>query len=317
MFSRNRSNNQLPEFGEDSEMRNDDKEKGKSAPWKMQYEQDKNRVYWRYISLLFIMWLVVIHYYENIVVKRAMMKCNWSKWEQWPKDAQSHKVALFADPQIMDAHSYPGRPAIVNYFTRVLLDHYHERNWKYVNYYLEPNTNFFLGDLFDGGRYWEDEYWFQEYSRFHKIFPKKESVKTIMSLPGNHDIGFGDTVIESSLNRWTAYFGEPSSYHDFGNHTFVLVDTISLSDKANLNISKVPREFMNKFAEGEHPLPKFLLTHVPLWRNAKQQNCGSLRESKKTFPIQKGDQYQTVIDSAASVSYTHLDVYKRQSQRKN
>ncbi|CCD22268.1 putative lipid phosphatase CDC1 NDAI_0A01100 [Naumovozyma dairenensis CBS 421] len=301
MFSRNRSknNNNNKKRDEEKEERSEmfaDIEKGIPVN-NIEIQNDgKVRVYWRYIVILFTMWLLLIHYYESIVVKRAMRKCQWSRWETWSKGTVSHKVALFADPQIMDAHSYPGRPVIVNYLTRVMLDHYHERNWKYVHYYLDPDTNFFLGDLFDGGRYWDDDYWLKEYTRFNKIFPKKQSRMTVMSLPGNHDIGFGDTVIESSLERFTTYFGDPSAYVDVGNHTFVLVDTISLSDKLNSNVSEVPKKFLNEFAMGSHPMTKILLTHVPLWRNANQQKCGSLRESKKAFPIQKGDQYQTVID---------------------
>lgn len=148
-----------------------------------------------------------------------MKKCQWSTWEDWPEGAESHRVGLFADPQIMDEYSYPGRPQIVNYFTRVIVDHYHRRNWKYVQYYLDPDSNFFLGDLFDGGRNWDDKQWIKEYTRFNQIFPKKPLRRTVMSLPGNHDIGFGDTVVESSLQRFSSYFGETSSSLDAGNHT--------------------------------------------------------------------------------------------------
>lgn len=259
-----------------------------------------NSIYWRYIILLLSLWIVVIHYYERTVVKRAMRNCEWSNWEKWPENAESYKVGLFADPQIMDKYSYPGRLSVVNYATRLLLDNYHKRNWKFVQYYLDPDASFFLGDLFDGGRYWEDDYWHAEYERFNRIFPKKPNRKTVMSIPGNHDIGFGDTIIESSLKRFSTYFGETSTSLDLGNHTFVLLDTISLSDKQNMNISDIPKEFLNNFANNEYPYPKVLLTHVPLWRNPEYQKCGNMRESGKPFPLGKGDQYQTVIDEYIS-----------------
>lgn len=246
--------------------------------------------------MLLCMWIMLINYYERTVVKRVIKRCEWSKWEKWPSDVNSHRVGLFADPQIMDAHSYPNRPWIINYFTRVILDTYHKKNWKYVQYLLEPDTNFFLGDLFDGGREWADEEWLGEYVRFNEIFPKVPSSRTIMSIPGNHDIGFGNTIREESLDRFSTYFGEPSSFYDIGNHTFVLLDTISLSDEANPDVSAVPKSFLNDFATGDHPLPKILLSHVPLYRNPEQQKCGNLRESKKNFPLQQGEQYQTVID---------------------
>ncbi|EJS42347.1 cdc1p [Saccharomyces arboricola H-6] len=294
MVYRNRSKSILSKHSKKS----DDKVHHKSHSKKKSKSKNKkkSRSYWRHILIVWILWLGLIYYYESVVVKRAMRKCQWSRWENWPEGAESHKVGLFADPQIMDNYSYPNRSQIVNYFTRVLVDHYHRRNWKYVQYYLDPDSNFFLGDLFDGGRYWDDEYWIKEYTRFNEIFPKKPLRRTIMSIPGNHDIGFGDAVIESSLQRFSSYFGETSSTLEVGNHTFVLLDTISLSDKTNPDVSRLPMEFLNNFSMGSHPQPRILLSHVPLWRNPEQQTCGKLRESKKPFPIEKGVQYQTVID---------------------
>lgn len=273
------------------------------------YFKWKLRVFWKLCAVSLIAWFLVINHYEHIAVKHALNKCAWDRWEHWPTDptlpkkkqhVDSHKVALFADPQIMDKHSYPNRPWIVNYVTQILVDHYHKRNWRYVQYHLKPQTNFFLGDLFDGGSYWDDDYWMKEYNRFNDIFPKKPETRTVMSLPGNHDIGFGDTIVESSLDRFAAYFGPTSSSIDVGNHTFVLVDTISLSDRTNPNVSDVPRQFLNNWTRQAHPYPRILLTHVPLYRNPEVQTCGKQRESHKKFPIQKGVQYQTVIDSDLS-----------------
>lgn len=170
----------------------------------------KLHIYWRYIFVLLIGWLLLIQYYERTVVKRAMKKCDWDQWEEWDSKVVAHRVGLYADPQIMDLYSYPSRPTIVNWFTRQILDNYHARNWKFFHYYMKPDSVFFLGDLFDGGRNWEVNEWITEYKRFNSIFPKKPGHLTVMSLPGNHDIGFGDTIIESSLERFTTFFGDLS-----------------------------------------------------------------------------------------------------------
>ncbi|KAK5962146.1 putative lipid phosphatase CDC1 PWA37_000181 [Arxiozyma heterogenica] len=265
------------------------------------FENQLSTLHWKLFLYSSLFWIVLISYYETSYVRSTLNKCQWNRWEKWSSNSQPHRVALYADPQIMDAHSYPDRPRIINYITRAIVDHYHIRNWKYIQYYLDPDTNFFLGDLFDGGRRWNDQYWINEYERFHSIFPKKSNRKTVFSLPGNHDIGFGDTVIESSFKRFSTFFGETSSTHDVGNHTFVLLDTISLSDTSNENISSVPKEFLNQYStQKEHPFPRILLTHVPLWRDPEEQQCGPRRESKKPFPIVRGEQYQTVIDSSIS-----------------
>lgn len=252
------------------------------------------------ILKIWLMWACVIHYYEHTVVLRAMKHCLWKNWETFGVDAEPHHVALFADPQIMDDHSYPGRPYIVNEITRIILDHYLSRNWKYVQHYLSPDSTFFLGDLFDGGREWGDEYWLKEYERFHKIFPRVPGKIMKTNVAGNHDIGFGDTVVRSSLDRFSAHFGEMNEYFDVGNHTFVVLDTISLSDTVDPYVSGFPKKFLQDFNRLDHTNPKILLSHVPLFRDPEQQTCGTERESHKLFPLTKGEQYQTVISPALS-----------------
>jgi len=53
--------------------------------------------------------------------------------------------------------------------------------------------------------------------------------KLIASLPGNHDLGFGNGIQEPVRQRFQAYFGESNRVDVIGNHTFVSVDTLSLS----------------------------------------------------------------------------------------
>ncbi|SCV04121.1 LANO_0G08284g1_1 [Lachancea nothofagi CBS 11611] len=271
----------------------------KNVPLRPKMDQKRQgwpKVYWRHLASLLCLWICLVQYYEVTFVKRAINRCKWSNWEHWPKTADPHHMAVLADPQIMDAHSYPGRPWIVNFFTQNVLDNYHARNWKQIHHTLDPDSTFFLGDLFDGGRRWNDSAWISEYVRFNSIFPKKPNRLTVMSLPGNHDIGFGDTVVEESLSRFKSFFGDPSSKWEVGNHTIVLLDTISLSDSKSERVSSVPRDFLNRFAESPKSNPRILFTHVPLWRDPVSQTCGPDRESKKPFPMEQGLQYQTVID---------------------
>lgn len=106
-----------------------------------------------------------------------------------------------ADPQIVDPHSYPGRPWPLSSLTVVVSDNYLRRGYNEVNRQLDPDSIFFLGDLFDGGREWKtthgdfsdaewsqqhpqneqryvkkwrkkygDDFWLREYARFGSIF---------------------------------------------------------------------------------------------------------------------------------------------------
>lgn len=256
------------------------------------------KIQWKLIVYFVILWIMVVHFFERTVPKNAFKRCEWNNWEGWnekSKSAVPHRVALIADPQIVDEHTYEDRPLIVTYFIKKISDNYLYRNHIYLNHYLDPDSMIFLGDLFDGGREWDDSIWMKEFKRFNKIFPKKVNRNCIQSLPGNHDIGFQKVDYEVS-KRFNAFFGEPNDFYELGNHSIVLLDSISLS-YANPKIQREPMEFLNTLNDKLNPqFPRILLTHVPLYRFNDKQLCGPLRESHKKFPVRKGHQYQTVID---------------------
>jgi hypothetical protein len=70
-------------------------------------------------------------------------------------------------------------------------------------------------------------------------------------LPGNHDLGFASGVTQSVRNRFNAYFGESNRIDIIGNHTFVSVDTVSLSAKGDEggveDIWKPAADFLDTF----------------------------------------------------------------------
>lgn len=125
---------------------------------------------------------------------------------------------------------------------------------------LDPETVFFLGDLFDGGREWStshsksldsrwhmysQDYWLGEYDRFGKVFLEPWKVGTalkgngrnrrlIASLPGNHDLGFGNGIRLPVRRRFHTFFGHGDRIDAIGNHTFVSIDAVSLSAKSQM-----------------------------------------------------------------------------------
>lgn len=161
----------------------------------------------------------------------------------------------------MDPHTYPGRPWPLSTLTVKHTDLYLRKSFKLLQKYLAPDTVVFLGDLFDGGREWSTDaytgpenesldkqwnrygeaFWLREYERFDRIFidPWIHGGKTLRkgqigqrllaSLPGNHDLGFGIGIRLPVRNRFNAYFGEGNRIDVIGNHTFVSLDTVSLS----------------------------------------------------------------------------------------
>ena len=140
---------------------------------------------------------------------------------------------------------------------------------------LQPSTVYFLGDLFDGGREWstlaskspekvwnkyDTDFWLQEYRRFGEIFfdpwimyaaksnPSADR-KIISSLPGNHDLGIGTGIRLPVRARFSVFFGEGNRIDLIGNHTFVAVDTVSLtakpqSEESSATIWQPAQEFL-------------------------------------------------------------------------
>jgi hypothetical protein len=170
--------------------------------------------------------------------------------------ANPHRLLFVADPQLIDPHTYPGRPWPLNPLTYKYTDLYLRRTYSRFQTILYPDTTFFLGDLFDGGREWStrtttspekqyhkygDDFWMNEYRRFGDIFfkhwsdggmearPGQPGRKLINSLPGNHDLGFAKGVQLPVRDRFNAYFGDGNRIDVIANHTFVSIDSVSLS----------------------------------------------------------------------------------------
>ncbi|KAI1502989.1 putative manganese ion homeostasis [Biscogniauxia marginata] len=253
---------------------------GKQMAWSLAmraaYQFRRNMIRRRIFSLphlLVVLWMVVMLWGERWTFANKVRSCDWDHWEDWPPEATPHRLIFVADPQIIDPHSYPGRPWPLNPLTMLITDNYMRRSYNQLQQVLHPDTVIFLGDLFDGGREWKtargnfddpewakdhrpaqekkylkqwhknygEDYWLKEYARFGDIFyqnwnlggafsrPWQRGRKLISSLPGNHDLGFGAEVKLPARHRFNAYFGETNRVDVIGNHTFVSVDSVSLS----------------------------------------------------------------------------------------
>lgn len=166
---------------------------------------------------------------------------------------------------MVDPHTYPGRPWPLSTLTVRHTDRYLRKSFQQIQDRLDPATVIFLGDLFDGGREWStppggskesesvdkrwrkygESFWFNEYRRFAHIFTdiwlkgalqRSQDRKIIASLPGNHDLGLGMGIRLPVRKRFNAYFGFGNRIDFLGNHSFVSVDTVSLSAKGQPNL---------------------------------------------------------------------------------
>lgn len=68
---------------------------------------------------------------------------------------------------------------------------------------------------------------------------------------GNHDYGFGDTLIRKAMVRYKQEFGSVNYEVHVGNHTLVVLDTLALSSSIP-SIREESQEFLSKIGRGEH-----------------------------------------------------------------
>ncbi|KAF2270697.1 hypothetical protein CC78DRAFT_485617 [Lojkania enalia] len=207
-------------------------------------------------KIIIAVWFITLYWGERKVFNSSIDSCRWEAWEKWDSNANPHRLVFIADPQLVDPHTYPGRPWPLNTLTVKHTDLYLRRTYSRIQKVLYPDSVILLGDLFDGGREWStpttkspeaqyrkygDSFWLKEYDRFGRIFfghwgdggmlPRlgQPGRKIISSIPGNHDLGFGKGIQIGVRRRFNAYFDDGNRIDIIGNHTFVSIDSVSLS----------------------------------------------------------------------------------------
>ncbi|KAF9197375.1 hypothetical protein BGZ49_002215 [Haplosporangium sp. Z 27] len=115
---------------------------------------------------------------------------------------------------------------------------------------------------------------------------------------GNHDVGFGDTLIRPVMLRYKQLFGSVNYEIVVGNHSLVVLDTLSLSSNVT-DIREESQQFLDNIANEAPSLPRILFTHVPLFR-LDSTYCGDARESEKQILDIKGVQFQNMVNKPLS-----------------
>ncbi|KAF9899312.1 hypothetical protein EC991_009094 [Linnemannia zychae] len=115
---------------------------------------------------------------------------------------------------------------------------------------------------------------------------------------GNHDVGFGDTLIRSSMRRYKRVFGSVNYEVNVGNHSLVVLDTLALSSEVP-SIREESQQFLDQIKQEQPSLPRILFTHVPLHR-LDTTYCGKTRETEQTIKDRDGEQFQNMVNITLS-----------------
>lgn len=268
------------------------------TPYKMKSARPRQRHTWpsRSITALVLAWCLIIYYQESYLFRSAIQNCNFDAWTS-SASPSDYKIALIGDPQLVDENTY-NRRGLALAATKFYTDLYMRRNFRLLHKYTPLNKTIFMGDLFDGGREWGNTVWLKEFERFQGVFPTSLAQHVVTSLPGNHDIGISDGIKYEVYSRFKQIFGETSVLFDIGKWEIILLDTVSLSSP-DARISGRAREFMDNLKATSGDKSRMLITHVPLYRPGNAP-CGPLRETNSSIKIQRGHQYQNVVDAVTS-----------------
>ncbi|OAL25046.1 hypothetical protein AYO22_04923 [Fonsecaea multimorphosa] len=261
--------------------------------------------------------------------------------------AQPHHVLLVADPQLVDPHTYPDRPWPLSSLTILYTDRYLRRSYQYLQEYLRPDATLFLGDLFDGGREWGttestspekryrkygSRFWLKEYIRFSNLFLRSWAKgpyasaaeptgrRLLASLPGNHDLGFAAGIQLPVKERFDAYFGPLNRIDIIGNHSFVHLDTVSLSAMDQVD----PKTGSSGAGDGSaaatsssriwKPVEDFLVEAKSIRAKAIQHTCETRFDWKRPLPQLQSPSIQRAADvgDSDSTQKTHYPVSSSQ-----
>ncbi|KAM0335425.1 hypothetical protein ACHAQA_000471 [Verticillium albo-atrum] len=124
------------------------------AAWQIRMNLTARRLL-SFPHLLFGFWVLLMLWGEYWVFDSRVGSCRWDKWEKWPAGSTPHHLIFVADPQLIDPHSYPDRAWPLSELTVLITDNYLRKGYRQLRNQLQPDSVFFLGDLFDGGREWK------------------------------------------------------------------------------------------------------------------------------------------------------------------
>ncbi|KAG0026973.1 hypothetical protein BGZ81_005965 [Podila clonocystis] len=115
---------------------------------------------------------------------------------------------------------------------------------------------------------------------------------------GNHDVGYGNDLISKMALRFKRDYGALNYEIRLGNHSVVVLDTLSLSAEDPI-IRNEAQMFLNQIGQETPTLPRILFTHIPLYR-LDTTYCGQQRESSRLILDQGGFQYQNMLNPVLS-----------------
>ncbi len=233
---------------------------------------------YRHLFKVFALMSTVMFYCEYLNYYLVIWDCHW------PELASDHDhEAVLKAMFISDTHLLGSRQG--HWLDKLRREWQMHRAFVTATDFLEPEVVFFLGDIFDEGKWAPEEEFDSTVDRFNRLFPFDNKIIVV----GNHDIGFHYAVTPYLRRRFYDAFGLDSKKSGVRRITlkrnihFVLVDSMAMHgdncffcEPARRRVKEIADEF-----KCMHPSDStceltfqedfsrpILLQHFPLYRKS-------------------------------------------------
>ncbi|EFX70884.1 hypothetical protein DAPPUDRAFT_60800 [Daphnia pulex] len=218
----------------------------------------------RYIFLITFFICLVFFFCEYLIYFIVQFQCDWPALSQ---NNQSHQLRalILADTHLLGP--YRG-----HWFDKLRREWQMSVSWSAAITLHSPKAVFFLGDIFDEGK-WANQNQYEDYvERFTQLFPSNSPHYVLV---GNHDVGFHYMMDAIKLNRFYQTFNLSSSdIFRVGGIPFVTVNSMAMEGDG-CHICKEAEKRITSIASGlkanEKPV---LLQHFPLFRKSDESCQG-------------------------------------------
>ena len=254
--------------------------------------------------------LLLVFYCEFLVYYLVLWQCHWPELAS----DRSHETVLRTF-FIADTHLLGSR--LGHWFDKLRREWQMHRSFVTASTFLQPDLTFFLGDLFDEGKWSSPQEFEETFQRFQSLFPTQNKAVVI----GNHDVGFHYDVTNYKRKRFYEAFGTDSTgirRFSVKNVHFVLVDSLAMHGdncyfcapamKKVKNLAKELKCMKTKECEVVHQEDysrPILLQHFPLFRKSDAE-CHSNDPDELQNPEEKSKEFKAQWDCLSEESSKFL-----------
>uniref|UniRef100_D3TPS9 Metallophosphoesterase 1 homolog n=1 Tax=Glossina morsitans morsitans TaxID=37546 RepID=D3TPS9_GLOMM len=176
----------------------------------------------RKLCIYFLIVFGSIFYCEFLADYITLWKCEWPRLKQH-KDAPNLRAMLLADVHLLGP--------INGHWLDKLYREWHMRRAFQASITIHyPDVVFILGDLFDEG-YFVNQHYFREYiRRFRSYFHTPQHIRLI-SIAGNHDIGFHYRMQPYVVNRFKRHLNYTGIHlYTVNKVHFILINSMAMEN---------------------------------------------------------------------------------------